>query len=269
MGRVGLRGGWPLWLGVVLFAPAARAQSGSLLVPAAPAPPPGYAEYVALLQTPVSGLPPLLTYTLVGLAQQSPQFAVRYGYVPDVARPLAGDSGGHEKRSLDSFGATAVLPAGLGSTLALTAGVANERCSGCRAHLTLGIGGDVRLAATAFGNAADALRLGVGVNGEAGFGMAEQGSIWAGHVGVPITLMVGGASGGTRVVPFLTPGVAYVSASEGTAERGPAHGSRFTGAGGVGLFNAKSSLSASVGFQYVFVRDADLQVGLALSIGGR
>lgn len=268
MALVGCCGWWPLLLGTLMFVPEAGAQIQPPVITLPTPEPPGYGEYVALMQTPLAGLPPLMTYTIVGLAQQSPQLALRYGYVPDIARPLATSSGGHEKRSLDSFGATLVMPAGLGSTLSLTAGVANERCSGCDAHVMLGAAGDARLASTAFGDPADALRLSVGVNGEAGFGKPERGTIWTGAVGVPVTLALGGATG-TRVVPFLTPGVAYVSASEGTSERGPAHGSRFTGGGGVGLFNAKSSVSASIGFQYVFVRRADLQVGLALSIGGR
>ena len=57
-----------------------------------------------------ASLPPMATYTLLGVAQRTPQIVARYGYNPDITRPLAPNTGGHLPRPLDSFGLTGVLP---------------------------------------------------------------------------------------------------------------------------------------------------------------
>ena len=121
--------------------------------------PPGYAEYLALLRTPVGALPPLATSTMIGVAQGSPQLAARFGYVADIARPLARGTAGHDAHGFGAFGLTGVLPVTLGATISATAGVANERCDGCRANFMASIAGDYRLFATAVGDPRSATRL--------------------------------------------------------------------------------------------------------------
>ena len=96
-----------------------------------------------------NSLPPLATYTLAGIAQQSPEIVARYGYIHDITLPLAPPAGGHAARSLDSFGLTGVVPAGLGATVALTAGLSNERCTGCAGgRFMASLSGDYRILST-------------------------------------------------------------------------------------------------------------------------
>lgn len=248
-----------LLLPLPVLAPPADAQSLGTA--------PGYLDYLSLLGTPIASLPPLATYTLFGIAQRSPQLVARYGYVPDVDRPLAPPSGGHEARSLDSFGLTGIVPAGLDGTIALTAGLSNDRCRGCSGSAFMAaIGADRRLTTISI-DAASATRLSIGTNAEIGVGHPVTGVTWSADVGLPLALAVGPATG-TSIIPFVTPSVA------GFVSRAPSGGGSHAAArvlvgGGVALFNAKSALGASAGFQYVFVDRTELQFGVALSLGGR
>ena len=227
----------------------------------------GYRDYLSLLGTPIASLPPLATYTFFGVAQRSPQLVARYGYVPDMDRPLAPPSGGHQARSLDSFGLSGVVPAGLDGTLTLTAGLSNERCRGCSGSAFMAaIGGDRRFTTISI-DAASATRLSIGANAEIGVGHPVTGVTWSADVGLPLALAVGPATG-TSIIPFVTPSIAgFVSRAPSGADTHAA--ARLLVGGGVALFNAKSALGASAGFQYVFVDRTELQFGIALSLGGR
>ena len=253
-----LLGVW-LLLPVPLLTPRAAAQSLGTA--------PGYLDYLSLLGTPVASLPPLATYTLFGIAQRSPQLVGRYGYVPDMDRALAPASGGHEARSLDSFGLTGIIPTGLDGTLSVTAGLSNERCRGCSGSAFMAaIGGDRRLTTISI-EAVSAMRLTIGANAEIGVGHPVTGVTWSADVGLPLALAFGSATG-TSIIPFVTPSVAgFVSrAPVGSSSHAAA---RLLVGAGVALFNAKSTLGASAGFQYVFVDRTELQFGVALSLGGR
>ena len=242
-----------------LLAATARAQSlGSA---------PGYIDYLSLLGTPVASLPPLATYTLFGVAQRTPQLAARYGYVPDIDRPLAPASGGHEAHSLDSFGLTGIMPVGLDGTITLTAGLSNERCGGCSGSAFMAaIGNDHRLTTISI-DAASATRLTIATNAEVGVGHPVTGVTWSADVGLPLALAFGPTSG-TSIIPFVTPSVAGFVTRD-AAGRGSRAAARLLVGAGVALFNAKSALGASAGFQYVFVDRTELQFGVALSLGGR
>jgi len=240
------------------LATTARAQSlGSA---------PGYIDYLSLLGTPVASLPPLATYTLFGVAQRTPQLVARYGFVSDMARPLAPPSGGHEAHSLDSFGLTGVLPVGLDGTVTLTAGLSNQRCGGCSGSAFMAaIGGDHRLTSISI-DAASATRLTVAANGEIGVGHPATGVTWSAAVGLPLALALGPTTG-TSIIPFVTPGLAGFVTHDATG--GSRAAMRLMVGAGAALFNPKSALGASVGFQYVFVDKTELQFGVALSLGGR
>lgn len=229
--------------------------------------PPGYKEYVALLGTPVGSLPPLATYTIAGLAQRSPEFVIRYGYVSDMALPLAPDSGGHFAHSVGTFGFTGILPVGLGGTVSLTVGVANEECDGCSGSRFLAsVDGDYRLFTTAI-REAGFTRFTVSANYGVGGGNPATGTSWTGNIGFPLAFDIGPDSG-FQVVPFMTPGVAFVTTG-GTAEASAVHSLRALTGGGVSLFNRKSNLSANVGIQYIFVPKTQVLIGVGLSYGGR
>jgi len=251
-------GAW-LLLPVALFAATARAQSlGSA---------PGYIDYLSLLGTPVASLPPLATYTLFGVAQRTPQLVARYGFVSDMARPLAPPSGGHEAHSLGSFGLTGVMPAGLDGTITATAGLSNEQCRGCAGSAFMAaISGDHRLTTISI-DAASATRVTIAANAEIGVGHPVTGVTWSADVGLPLALALGPTTG-TSIIPFVTPSIAGFVTRDPTGNGSRAAARLLVGAG-VALFNAKSALGASAGFQYVFVDKTELQFGVALSLGGR
>jgi hypothetical protein len=232
--------------------------------------PPGYREYLLLLGTPTASLPPLFTYTLTGIAQQSPQLTARYGYVPDMTRPLAPDVGGHAAHSLDSFGLTGIIPLGLGGSVSLTGGVSNERCStGCSGARYMGsVGGDYRLLRTGVGVPDQAMRLTVALNGEVGIGSPESGLTETATLGLPFALSFGQPDA-TQVIPYITPSIALVASGGQSVGNPSVRAGRGLLGGGVALFNPKSSLGASIGFQYVFVTKTEMQIGVALSLGGR
>ena len=242
---------------LVLIAAQVDAQSLGNPVPN------GYAEYLVLLRTPAGALPPLSTASILGVVQRSLQVAARYGYVPDITHPLAEGTAGHEARSLNSFGLTALGAVGLAGTVSLTAGVSNQRCDGCRAQFMAAAGADYRFFASALSDP-QSWRFSLGAQGEVGFGTPEQGSAWSAKLGVPVTVTIG-AWQGTRIIPFVVPALAVVWAS-GLAE---GSGALFSAGGGVTLYNPKSPLGASIGFQYMSVSASELELGVAISIGGR
>lgn len=222
---------------------------------------------MALLGTPSASLPPLGTYTVLGVAQGSAQIVARYGYNPDITRPLAPDTGGHLARPLDSFGLTGIVPLGLDATVSLTAGFSTERCNGCSGSAFMAsLAGDYRIT-TASVTSSDALRLMIGVNAEVGVGHPEIGPTWTADLGIPIAFAVGDRKG-TSITPFITPSVAFVATSGGSAI-GVDSAVRGLLAAGATLYNPKSMFSATVGLQSVFVSHTELVLGVALSFGGR
>ena len=257
-----------LVLGVAPLAPSLRAQSTDDL-----------ATYAALVGTPQGGLPPLLTHTIAGTAQRSVQLALRYGYVPNVLAPFqerfSTASAGRERRSLNQYAASVILPTSLGSTVSLSAGGVSMHCDDCRTYLTLAAGGDYRIMERSFGLASSATRLTIGVNGELAYGRAKAGGLLGGDVvsgtvGIPVGIIVGSGPG-MRIVPFFTPafGFANVAGGEGAGATPAASGTRFLFGGGVGVFNSESNVGVSLGFQHVLINAADTQVGLSITLGGR
>jgi len=249
-------------IAALLFrAPAIAGQSSS-----APPLASGYREYLALLGTPIASLPPLATYTVLGVAQMSPQLVARYGYISDITQPLAPETGGHAAHSLDTFGLSGVFSTGLGGTISATAGISNEQCTGCSgSSFMASIGGDYRILTTAI-KSGPASRLTVAASGEIGFGNPAAGSTWTADLGIPVAFNVGDG-GGTSIIPFLTPSVAFLAAradSGSTLRAG-----RILIGAGIALYNPKSNFSANFGLQYVFVSHTQVELGVAVTIGGR
>lgn len=225
-----------------------------------------------LLGTPTASLPPLFTYTLSGIAQRTAQLVARYGFVQDMDRPLAPETGGHNARSLNSFGLTGILPFGLDGTVSLTGGLSDERCpTTCSdgARFMGSAAGDYRLWRGPLGGGEDGMQLTVGVNGEIGLGSPASGLTGTANVGVPLALTFG-KTDATQIIPFLAPSWSFVvTGGQGAGNPSAVRAGRVLIGGGVGLFNPKSLLGASVGFQYVMVSHTEAQIGVALSIGGR
>jgi hypothetical protein len=229
--------------------------------------PPGYREYVSLLGTPTGSLPPLTTYTIAGFAQHSAELLARYGFVSDMSLPLAPDTGPHEAHSLNSFGLTGLMPLGLDGTVSLTLGLSSQHCTGCSGSEFMGaVNGDYRILSTGL-NSSNATRFTLAVAGEVGVGHPATGTAWTVDLGFPLAFTVG-PEAGLRFIPFVTPGLAYVTAN-GASNTENVNAVRVVMGGGVSLFNPKSMLGASVGFQYIFVDKTQVQFGVGVSVGGR
>lgn len=231
----------------------------TMLAPPLPA---GYSGYSALVATPAGGLPPLATSTIAGIAQGSPQFSLRYGYLSNVRAPL-GNPDVVRAGSGSQIAATATVPLSLGSTLSATVGVARASGAASTTGLVGSVAGDYRLLERRYGPADSTTRLTVGVNGEVGAGR----SVVTGTLGVPIGVVVRGQGRGTRFVSFITPAIGIGKWSGQRYDVGQS--ARVLVGGGVGVLSPLRNLSASLGFQYVFIDRAQPQVGLAVSIGGR
>ena len=216
--------------------------------------------FQALVSTPVGALPPMATRTMIGTMQQGASIAVRYGYLGAV--PGNGSSG-------NNFAATVILPAGLGSSLSLTAGAVSQYCgsrAGCGSKLMLGGAGDMRLWSSAMDRTAASPKLTVSLTGELGYAQRSPGSFISGYVGVPVAL-VGDTrpNRGLQLVGFLTPGFGFANITGAGAANGS--GSRYMLGGGVGMFNTASSVMVDAGFQYVGIDNGKTLFGIGVILG--
>jgi len=222
----------------------------------------GQAVAAAALQlTPVGALPPLATSTLQAEVQNGVALAIRYGY-------LSSSGGGP---NANNGGATAIIPLGLTGTVSLTGGVFSYNCDGCKPGFMAGIGADRRIGDMVMGTGRDGARIQFAVNGELGYGQPQgastsDGSFVSGAVGIPISWISGSrARDEMRIIPFVTPAFGF-----GTFNgNGSPSGSAVMLGGGLGIYNRSNTLQLSLGFQYIAVRDAATQIGLALTLGGR
>lgn len=245
---------------------AARAQTDS-------APPSGYGYYLALLQTPISGVTPLMTYSMLGVAQRTVQFSARYGYIWDYTQPLAGP-GPHDPRSLNSWAGSVVLPVALDGNVILTAGVVQTHCDSCDATFSAGAAGMWRF--LGFGTRSDtrlstsdtAAMITISGQAEFGFGAPRTGDVWGFLLGAPLTVNVGNL-GGTRVVSFFTPSFALATGKGITSPNDWSSGGRWIISVGAGVFNPATNIMANFGVQYVFVHANDVLIGVSISYGGR
>jgi len=146
--------------------------------------------------------------------------------------------------------------------------VANQECTGCSGARFMGsVAFDSRIVSIALDDAGNSSRFSVAVNGEVGAGNPATGTSWTAAVGFPLSYTVGEQSG-TQLIPFMTPGLTFVTTS-GSNKANEIHSLRAITGGGVALFNAKSNLGASFGIQYIFVPKTQVLIGASLSWGGR
>lgn len=237
-----------------LAAPALRAQGISIT-------PQQDAAESALISTPIGALPPLMTPTIAGMSATSPSFGIRYG-----RRTVYGTSGAE-----NNYGISTTLPMSTGASVTLTAGAGDIYCpnSSCNRYLQLALGGDFKLGEMPMGTGSKLLYA---VNGEVGYGrpgaLGQTDQAISLSAGVPISLVLGSGSD-MKIVPWLTPGFGVGSYKQDTRFSGTSNnGQLFLLGGGLGLSNATSSFSASLGFQRVFISGGQTMYGISVTIGG-
>jgi hypothetical protein len=230
--------------------------TGVLMAPAAVhAQTPGeLATYLATMSTPAGALAPMLTNTLLDRAQNGASLALRYGNL----------ASGDFNPASNTFAVTGILPAGLGSSIDLTGGVITSDCTGCKAELMLGVGGDMRFMGRTMGNTSTSPMFTLSLDGELGYSSADPGSFISGYVGVPMALVQRGT--GMQFAPFLTPGFAVGQfSSNGTST----NGSGLMIGGGLGIYNSDSGVIINVGAQHSFMNGARNTIGINVLLGGK
>jgi opacity protein-like surface antigen len=214
--------------------------------------------YTGLIHTPVALLPQIPTRTMVGGVPSGVALSLRYGYL----------GRGERNNKTNAFGVSAVLPAGMGSTVSVTGGFYRGDCPDpeCRNILMLGAGGDMRVASMPFGVTGS--RVTFTVNGDLGWSAREFDTGYiSGHVGLPVALVPGTGSTGMRFAPYVTPGFGFVRASERRSGTTTNHsGSRFTFGGGVAMYNPASSMMFHLGAMTVPVSDGEVMLGAGLAV---
>ena len=212
------------------------------------------ATYLSTMRTPVGALAPMLTNTLLDRAQNGASLALRYGNL----------GSGDFNPASNTFAVTGILPAGLGSSVNLTGGVITSDCTGCKAELMLGIGGDLRLMGSAMGTTSTSPMFTVSLDGDIGYSNADPGSFISGYVGAPVALVQRGT--GMQFAPFLTPGFAIGRFSQSGASTS---GSGLMIGGGLGIYNTESSVVINVGAQHSFMNGARNTIGINVLLGGK
>ena len=216
--------------------------------------------YFALIRTAVAGMPPVETSTLLADIQDGVALAIRYGYVP----------AGTGFSSFNNFGLTAVLPVSNSATVSITGGISSPSRDGSDA-LVLDLGGDMRLTDLAFSQGRSAPHLRIGLNGEFGYAKPRQSALFAGSVGLPLSIFrPNRPKTEMQIVPFVTPSFAFGNFDPDSDINLPSEsGAHFMIGGGIGLYNRSSPVAVNFGFQYVAVTNAQVQFGLVLTLGGR
>jgi len=218
--------------------------------------------YVALIYTPVAGLPPLPPVT-DSLGKSGVSLLGRVGHTSRDGGAL----------TLTSYALGVEIPRGrmrLGATLgylSASCGFEWQGSNDCAGDIM--IGGSARGLITsmplgqseapsngkkAASSSSNQGKLIVGFDGAVGYSPRQGETAMAAAANMPTGLAL--QSGSVRIMPFLTPGVAYGRlgniAYEGEDEAPTSHGAiTFVIGGGVGLQFGTSGIGANVGFQRV------------------
>lgn len=216
--------------------------------------------FVAIRSSHIGALTPMMTPAMLSRRLNGAQLGLRYSFR---------DETGVKTQAIAGSGVFAV---GMASSVAVTAGVTDADCIQCDPGLMIGVGGDMRVFES--GSASGGGALTVAVSGDVGYSRLQPVDVSATAIGIgaPVTLTLGGMATGPRFAAFLTPVFGIGSTSWGCEfSLGDCRESdtRMVLGGGIGVWNPTSSISASVGFNHVFLTDAKPVFGVNVQIGGR
>jgi hypothetical protein len=212
-------------------------------------------SYRPMISTPVAGLPPIATNTMLGMSDGA-AFALRYGRVP--SSDLSGN--------FNNVAATASFSAGTASSVSFTAGMLSPAAQP-RTFMG-GIGADTRLFDVDAGDSQNARLVRVGASGEVGLGTPTGAKLVAASVGLPVSLIAREGKGGDLlVVPFLTPGFGFGATYLNGASS--ASGAHFMLGGGLAVSNHGGNIGLNLGFQHVAIDGGATQFGAGVLVGVR
>src|SRR5215831_3990693 len=213
-------------------------------------------SYKPMISTPIAGLSPVATSTILGLPAEGAAFAVRYGRVP--SNNFTGD--------INNVAATASLSAGNVSTISLTAGMLSP--AALPRTFMASVGADTRLFDFDAGDSQSARLVRIAASGEVGLGTPTGAKLVAASVGLPVSLIARERQGDDLlVVPFLTPGFGFGATYPTTGSSGS--GAHFMLGGGVAISNHGGNVGLNVGFQHVAIDGGSTQFGAGVIVGVR
>jgi len=212
------------------------------------------AAYLAIISSPAGALPPILSSPMLNRSVRDLSVAIRYGHLP---------VDGNNVNTLDG---RLLIPASPNVVVGVNAGYQNVSCKTnvCNGHVIGGANVEGRLANLMLGSTADAARVTIGLDGEAGFGLRSGLTAFSLTGGVPVALVSGPPS--VRIAPFIAPGIGLGRVS-GNGDA--VNGTRFMLGGGVVFQSMRTGVGASVGFQKAFIQNGDTTLGVTLTLGAK
>jgi hypothetical protein len=211
-------------------------------------------SYRPMISTPVAGLPPFATNTMLGVPDGA-AFAVRYGRVP--SSDLSGN--------FNNVAATASF-SGTASTVSFTGGWLSP--ARLPRRFMASIGADTRLFDLDAGDSQNARLVRLAASGEVGLGTPTGAKLVAASVGLPVSLIAREGKGGDLlVVPFLTPGFGFGATYPSSGTSGS--GAHFMLGGGVAISNRGGNVGLNLGFQHIAIDGGSTQFGAGVLVGVR
>ncbi len=207
------------------------------------------ASYRALHATPIGALAPLAP----NVGRQSTAWRAHYG------RHDVFGTGSH------TFALGADFPAGLRSSFGFTAGWRNIEAGGGD-HFMVGthLSGNLMGGIPAGMPDPETARLAIGYNAQLGYARNNGNDFLAASASMPLSVPV--ASGQTRFVPFLSPGLGWGRLSPDNADARSSL--RAMLGGGLGL-EVAGGTGIHLGAQRIFVDGGDIQYGLGVTLRPR
>ena len=213
-------------------------------------------SYTPMIGTPVAGLPPIATNTILGIPAEGVAFALRYGRVPSSDLSL----------DANNAAATATFGAGTASTISVTGGMIST--PNLSRTFMGSLGADTRLFDADIGDSQSSRLLRLGASGEVGFGKPSVGKWVAASVGLPFSLIPRDTEhDDLLVVPFLTPGFGFGATYPTIGASGS--GAHFMLGGGFAVSNRGGNVGLNIGFQHIAVDGGSTQFGAGVMVGVR
>lgn len=210
------------------------------------------ASYRALTQTPPGALPTPVGLSVTGSDRRGWTVHARYGLTSF-----------NDEDYVHNVGIGVDVGVGSGR-LGLTLGGYEPACGGgdCPGHFMTAVGYSERVVGAALGRTASSATLNLGLDLTAAFANPPGASLYAGAVGLPVTLV--SSAPGFRVIPYLEPGLG----TGWVRDHGETDaGIRATFGAGVAAIGLAPGFGFSAGVKRVFLRDGNWVVGVGLSYG--
>lgn len=208
--------------------------------------------YRALTQTPLQAFSPLPGAALASDRNLGASVQVRYGLMSFRSRDF-----------IHNFGLGASVPVAAGQ-LSITAGVYNPTCprDDCPDHFMASLEFEQNLVGVAFGRPEQSGHFNLGLTTGVGLGIPEGTALFSASASLRLSVVP--RFSGTRIYPFLSPGVGF-GLAEGSGP-GVDGGMLPILGGGVGLLTRDDRVGVTAGISRVFLSGGNWLAGVNVSV---